>query len=435
MKMKKGNALVIIICVILLVAGLTISAIVIKNKLDAREAIVEQNPLIDENTITDKNNETTDNTETVKEDEKNNDLIDYPISNVVVPPTKVKQNTPIIVPIVNNPIVNIPPIINVPVIEEPIVNLDKVLPVINIDNNGTSGYVKQINVNLVAQDNVGISKIKYAVTTSKTVEPTSYITNNSSNVVISFPSVGDNGEYYIWYYAVDTSGNSSVLKVTEAYKIDNTLPTASIDNSGTGAPVQSASANITGNDVSGISKIMYKVVPISNPSAPSVYDEAVSVSNVTINFPSAGDNGEYYIWYYVIDNAGNESVPVRTSGTFKIDTIAPILNLGVISFSNNVLFNNDGTKHIDIEKVKDTATNEPIDSVNLKVYLEVKNDLGDMIAAKHQLVCIANPIPIFGDLFRSNFVYTSGTHAVISLWVEDLAGNKTYIFLNRAKTL
>ncbi|MCX8074511.1 MAG: Ig-like domain repeat protein [Clostridia bacterium] len=214
--------------------------------------------------------------------------------------------------------------------------VDKVLPEVSVDIVSTDKFVRSIDVKIIAKDNVSVSKIYYAVSKDNTNKPTKFNSISLKNSVVSFPENGNNGEYYIWYYAVDTSNNACEVKVSGPYKIDDTAPSLSLSLEGTVNYVKSQDVNFSANDFYGISKLYYKVVPVELSKDSIEYIEVLGLSTTTISFPTIGNNGEYYIWYYAVDNNGNASPQTRSSSTYKIDNIAPNASLNVENTSSYV---------------------------------------------------------------------------------------------------
>jgi len=145
------------------------------------------------------------------------------------------------------------------------------------------------------------------------VNATYYSVNNGTYTRYTAPvTFSTDGEYYISYYSVDSSGNQEIPKST-CFKIDLTPPTTAYTLTGTtgenGWYVSDVICELTGADsTSGMYKIYYTL------------DGGVE-TEYTSQLVVTGD-GTHTITYYGVDNAGN------TEGThalqLKIDTTTPL---------------------------------------------------------------------------------------------------------------
>ena len=102
----------------------------------------------------------------------------------------------------------------------------------NASSTSSTLYVKDVNFSskmdetyvgaryTATADGGSISSIKYLWSTSSSGVTASQITNEGTDGAVAYPAYGAKGTYYLWVYAVDSNGGSTVQR-SDAYTIDN----------------------------------------------------------------------------------------------------------------------------------------------------------------------------------------------------------------------
>ena len=181
-----------------------------------------------------------------------------------------------------------------------LVQLDKTAPTAT-DNSASYSELQNeaFNVTITAIDAIsGIDYINYTI-------------NGSSNMtlasnVISFTS---EGEYNVTYYAVDNAGHLST-EGNFSVSLDNTAPVTT-DDAPTGWQTVNFTITLDANDgLTGVSHTSYSV------------NDGTLTNGTSIEI---GDEGEYNVTYYSVDNAGN----IESTNTIlvQLDKTAPTLNI------------------------------------------------------------------------------------------------------------
>ena len=132
------------------------------------------------------------------------------------------------------------------------------------------------------------------------------------------------GTYYLYVYAEDNVGNYTWAKADGTYYVDNTLPT--IDSGTTSSSttyVKSKSVTIKYYDYhSKVNNIKYCWTTSSSGCTPSTSVTATVSGNYgTISLTKTSVTGIYYIYFYAIDKAGNQST--TSSRYYYIDNDVP----------------------------------------------------------------------------------------------------------------
>ena len=198
------------------------------------------------------------------------------------------------------------------------ITVDTTGPTVTLQNSVTkssqavSDWAKRFEVYGTVNDVSGVESIYYCSTTSTTCTPT---TKYSSTSEYSLTLLNASTATRYCVQAVDKLGNKSVIKCSDAYKVDSTAPTVS---SSVSSSTQNAakswykSISLQVNATDNIQYIKYCLTTSSTCTPSTTYSSAVSLSN--------GSSSK--ICYNATDNAGNTS-SISCSSGYNVDGTAP----------------------------------------------------------------------------------------------------------------
>lgn len=198
------------------------------------------------------------------------------------------------------------------------ITVDTTGPTVTLQNSVTkssqavSDWAKRFEVYGTVNDVSGVESIYYCSTTSTTCTPT---TKYSSTSEYSLTLLNASTATRYCVQAVDKLGNKSVIKCSDAYKVDSTAPTVS---SSVSSSTQNAakswykSISLQVNATDNIQYIKYCLTTSSTCTPSTTYSSAVSLSN--------GSSSK--ICYQATDNAGNTS-SISCSSEYNVDGTAP----------------------------------------------------------------------------------------------------------------
>lgn len=198
------------------------------------------------------------------------------------------------------------------------ITVDTTGPTVTLQNSVTkssqavSDWAKRFEVYGTVNDVSGVESIYYCSTTSTTCTPT---TKYSSTSEYSLTLLNASTATRYCVQAVDKLGNKSVIKCSNAYKVDSTAPTVS---SSVSSSTQNAakswykSISLQVNATDNIQYIKYCLTTSSTCTPSTTYSSAVSLSN--------GSSSK--ICYQATDNAGNTS-SISCSSEYNVDGTAP----------------------------------------------------------------------------------------------------------------
>ncbi len=215
-----------------------------------------------------------------------------------------------------------------------IANIDKIAPIISYDTNGASN-VKTAITTVTAIDtggsDINISTLQYVWDTQNTVTPSSGWLTFTNGGSVSKGSV--TGTYYLWIKGSDNAGNSIVSK-TNAFMIDNTVPTAP---NLAASPTAWTNGNVT--------------VTITYPVDASVKEYSTDTLTWTTYVTGVVVTNNTIVYAKAIDAAGNQSSQSSLT-VANIDKIPPTVTYGT----------NGGT----VQTVSTTITVNDIGGSNVK---------------------------------------------------------------------
>lgn len=185
---------------------------------------------------------------------------------------------------------------NIGTCEISVSNIDKELPKIVVEPNGTTLYSKTAKAEVTITDNNSIISKKYLWVQGESEPSNNEITTDIAENNIITKETGTGNNYYLWIKATDKAGNTTKIR-TNAFMLDNTGPNVSITQTNNILIVQA-------ND---------ELVPLA--------DQAYSWDNITYtssNTKVIDKTGTYKV--YVKDALGNIST---SSITVENITITP----------------------------------------------------------------------------------------------------------------
>lgn len=187
-------------------------------------------------------------------------------------------------------------------------NIDRSKPEVFFDSNSTE-YRKEQEISFVVRDNVQISSISYAISTTDSFDDVKdWISVDGEFGIEKDMSVMLNnktGNYYVLVKVQDTAGNE--LNVSSpVVLLDNEKPVVNLDKSSTST--NSISIKVDGSDqVSGVRGYYYSCD--GGKSFSSLQEEGVYI------FAGLKNNTEYSIVVKIEDNAGNQAISNPVSVT------------------------------------------------------------------------------------------------------------------------
>ncbi|MCT4618888.1 MAG: leucine-rich repeat domain-containing protein [Marinisporobacter sp.] len=184
--------------------------------------------------------------------------------------------------------------------------IDKTAPIVRASDQGNGIRNSNISVDLTYEDCSGIKVKQYKVTNTKAIPST--WSNYTGSITLS-----TEGDHYIHYKAVDNVGNIKT-GYFGPYKIDKTVPVVRASDQDNDIRNSNISVDLTYEDCSGIEIGQYQVTnSITTPSSWIDYKNPITLSA----------EGEHYIHYRAVDNAGNEKR--GCFGPYKIDKTVPVV--------------------------------------------------------------------------------------------------------------
>ena len=164
---------------------------------------------------------------------------------------------------------------------------------------GDNDWYKSITLVATGEDTgSGVSNIKYCTTTSSTCTPTTVVDGATASVALT----SNASEQKVCFQVTDNSGKTSEITCSGTYKVDNTVPTASI--SSTSSTKNTITVNVSGSDShSGVQSYRYSI----NNGA---YVQTTSNSHT---FTGLSEGTTYTIKVQTVDKVGNLSSEIITS--------------------------------------------------------------------------------------------------------------------------
>lgn len=187
-------------------------------------------------------------------------------------------------------------------------NIDRSKPTVIFDSNDTE-YRKEQDVHFTVKDNVQISSIAYAISTSNSFDDVKdWITveeelgqEKDMNITID----NKTGSYYVLVKVTDTAGNVTEI-ISPVSLLDNELPVVNLDKSATST--NSISIKVEGSDgVSGVKGYYYSCD--GGKTFSSLQEDGVYI------FAGLKNNTEYSIVVKIEDKAGNQAISKPISVT------------------------------------------------------------------------------------------------------------------------
>lgn len=149
----------------------------------------------------------------------------------------------------------------------------------------------------------------------------SYAYYNGKNELQYWITWEGNWNFYI--RAVDNLGNVSASSNVFTLRIDKTAPTISFGRNGSGGWSKTSGSSITANESgSGLAELMGRwmqgTTGLSNRGDFANYGWSIGNGGSSLGNPS---DGEWYLWVYAKDNAGNETI--THTNVFLVDNTPP----------------------------------------------------------------------------------------------------------------
>lgn len=131
------------------------------------------------------------------------------------------------------------------------------------------------------------------------------------NLHAPFSATLPDGTNTVTYQAVDNAGNITNAPLTATIKVDTVAPVTTLSQGSGNGQVTLGAADAT----SGVASIHYRT------GESGTYTAATGPS-VPLDLP----NGEHSLWYYAVDNAGNQETPQsRTITVGSVDSAPPVI--------------------------------------------------------------------------------------------------------------
>ena len=281
--------------------------------------------------------------------------------------------------------------------------LDNEGPSIEFTQNEGTNWAKEHTTSVTADD---AQEIKYVWKLASEGEPSDieYTGTTSSGAPIT-KNTGS-GEYILYIKATDSLGNETKVQ-SGIFRFDNTPADVTLAPSGNSTPAQSheTTVNVSNDILSNIAVQKYiwttQETGIDESSFASVDDTFTGNGPVRGN----GYNGNYYLWIYVEDEAGNTTV-IRSETTFNFDNTNPQVTF---SPNTNTTPAKSQTTHVNV-----TDTN--LDTSSLKYVWTASSSE-------------PNADQIINPLTNDSDVSINGETGYRYLWVLalDTAGNQVII--------
>jgi len=196
--------------------------------------------------------------------------------------------------------------------------LDNTAPTITFGKDGNNSWSKTASSTIsVSDSNSGgdNTTYKYIYSTNTTSTPTTLFSNGAS-----YSQNSGSGDYYLIASACDTVGNCAT-KTSNAFKLDNTVPTITFGTNGNSSWSKTASSSITvTDDHSQGDTATYKYIYSASSGTPN--NSFTSGSS----YSQTSGSGDYYLRASACDNVGN--CTTETSNVFKLDNTKPTISYG-----------------------------------------------------------------------------------------------------------
>lgn len=195
--------------------------------------------------------------------------------------------------------------------------LDNTAPTIAFGTNGNSTYAKSQSSTITVNKNDSYSDLntdsyKYIYSNNNSATPNASFTSGNS-----YSQSSGDGDYYLRAYACDVAGNC-VTETSNAFKLDNTAPTAPTLNNPKENTWTNSNFSITCSTAESGSGVAYWQYTYTSGSGYITYANSNSTSLTTTEFTTER-NQDVYI--RVCDNVGNCSN--ESSSRIKIDKTDP----------------------------------------------------------------------------------------------------------------
>lgn len=212
---------------------------------------------------------------------------------------------------------------NEAVVTRTVVVQSKEAPAISFSPNGSDTIAESysVTVTIKAPENTTITTAKYQWTVTPDEPVASGFTSDITTPISSPAKV--TGNYYLWVYAVESSGISRVVSsnVFKIGKVDTTVkdtvaPVVSFSPSGDKNVAESHSTTVSvTDDNSGVDIIRY----LWSKRADSHLADSIkyTLKNNSSETTPKGETGDYYLWVYATDKAGNEVIARSEAFTIK----------------------------------------------------------------------------------------------------------------------
>ena len=233
--------------------------------------------------------------------------------------------------------------------ETKVVRIEKILPTVTFNPNGSNGEYGQSFITVVTVEDLGTfvsgvnaTSLKYIWKTSTatlTEADFANATSFASGDQIETPAdVSDN--HYLWILAKDNAGNVAIVR-SENFLVDQVKPTVEFDKNENTTYEKEHKVTVTVEDLegvinSGVDASSLKYVWTTSNTAPAEADFAngtAFASGDEIATPE-GVTGEYYLWVIAKDNVGNTII--AGSGVQKVDNEAPTLEYTLLAEGSSI---------------------------------------------------------------------------------------------------
>lgn len=297
------------------------------------------------------------------------------------------------------------------------IRIDNIKPSISLSENGSSIYkqVQSTNMYITDTNGSGVGEVKYVWNTSATTPAdTLFIQTGGNNLPASISN--STGNVYLHIKAVDIAGNISYFN-SSAYKLDNTLPSISINNNG-GSICKSHTTTIDLSDAQSGVNGSFKYIWSTSTTTPSdaEFDQGLNgAENVEITKDTG--NGNYYLYIRAVDISGNKNN--QKSNVYIFDNISP----DVITITNkdedgNIVSNDSYQKNYNIQISAEDTNSSYIDS-------DIKSIKYTWSDGSQEISSASAGWTVYSDSILYNNEKLSGMK-YLHIMVEDVAGNITY---------
>lgn len=191
---------------------------------------------------------------------------------------------------------------NVSFFKSDVYHIDNKGPIISIDNNGTSDYVKSVDIVVSIDDEVDTKTYYGWSNNRKTVEFNDDIIENQEKIVAS----GLNGRYFLHIKSIDDAGNETYF-VSNMFYFDNVAP--EIVSTNVNPKSRSATISVSATDNHSTDFRYYFSLDNVN-----FYE-----SGSSYKFTNLEKNTNYVLYYKVVDEAGNEVIDSTNVTTTDCD--------------------------------------------------------------------------------------------------------------------